>query len=193
MTKKEGKKKEKAPGKSGGGGDAAAEGPVDISRLDFRVGKIVQVDQHPDADGLYVEKIDLGEGQPRTVRTIVSGLVKHVPIDQMRNRMVIVLCNLKPSKLRGIVSEGMVMCASTPEKVEVLLPPPGCVPGDLVDFEGFVRHPDSGLNPKKKIWETVAPDLTTDANLTATYKGIAFQVKGKGKVKSESLANVQVK
>ena len=53
---------------------------VDVSRLDLRVGKIVGVKKHPDADALYVEEVDLGEGQ---VRTIVSGLVKHVPIEEV--------------------------------------------------------------------------------------------------------------
>ena len=46
-----------------------------------------------------------------------AGLVKFIPEDQMQNRMAILLCNLKPSKMRGINSEAMVMCASTPEKV----------------------------------------------------------------------------
>ena len=54
---------------------------VDVSRLDFRVGKIVQVEKHPDADSLYVEQVDVGEGKNRTV---VSGLVKHVTLDQVR-------------------------------------------------------------------------------------------------------------
>lgn len=79
------------------------------SRLDMRVGKIVEVSRHPDADALYVEKIDLGEEQPRT---IVSGLVNFVPIEEMQNRMVVVLCNLKPAKMRGVESQGMVLCAS---------------------------------------------------------------------------------
>ena len=43
--------------------------------------------------------------------------MKFIPEDQMQNRMAILLCNLKPSKMRGINSEAMVMCASTPEKV----------------------------------------------------------------------------
>lgn len=55
--------------------------------------------KHPEADALYVEKIDLGEVEPRT---IVSGLVKYVPIEQMQNRLVAVLCNLKPAKMRGV-------------------------------------------------------------------------------------------
>lgn len=73
------------------------------------MGRIVEVDRHPDADALYVEKIDVGEPVPRTV---VSGLVNYVPIDQMKNRLVVVLCNLKPAKMRGVESAGMVLCAS---------------------------------------------------------------------------------
>lgn len=80
------------------------------ARLDIRVGKIVEVKRHPDADSLYVEKIDLGESNGP--RTIVSGLVNFVPLDEMKNRLVIVLANLKPANLRGISSHGMVLCAS---------------------------------------------------------------------------------
>lgn len=87
--------------------EAVEDGP---HRLDIRVGKIVEVSKHPDADSLYVEKIDLGETVPRT---IVSGLAKYVPIEQMENRFVAVLCNLKPAKMRGVESQGMVLCASS--------------------------------------------------------------------------------
>jgi len=80
------------------------------AKLDIRVGKIVEVKRHPDADCLYVEKIDLGESNGP--RTIVSGLVNFVPLDEMKNRLVIVLANLKPANLRGISSHGMVLCAS---------------------------------------------------------------------------------
>ena len=104
-----------------------AEDPVCVSQLDLRVGLITNVEKHPDADALYLEQIDVGEAKPRTV---ISGLVKFIPIEDMRNRMVVVMCNLKPAKMRGIVSEGMVMCASTPEKVEPVRPPKGAVPGD---------------------------------------------------------------
>ena len=43
----------------------------------------------------------------------------------------------QPAKMRGILSEAMVMCASTPEKVEILAPPAGAVPGDIVTVPGF--------------------------------------------------------
>ena len=63
--------------------------------------------------------------------------MRHIPLEEMQNRLVVLLCNLKPAKMRGIVSEAMVMCASTPEKVEILAPPPGAVPGDLVTVAGY--------------------------------------------------------
>lgn len=169
---------------------ASDEAPIDVGRLDLRVGRIVDISLHPDADSLYVEKIDCGEANPRT---IISGLVKHVPIEQMQNRLVVVLCNLKPAKMRGIVSEGMVMCASSPDAVEVLRPPSGSVAGDLVSCDGYPRQPDAQLNPKKKIFETCAPDLRTNDALAACYKGVPFQVAGKGLVLADTLKAVAVK
>ena len=59
---------------------SAAEGPIDVSRLDMRVGCIVNVKKHPDADSLYVEDVDLGEGR---IRTVISGLVKHIPLEEV--------------------------------------------------------------------------------------------------------------
>lgn len=56
-----------------------------------------------------------------------------------------------------------------------------------------MRNPDAVLNPKKKIFETVAPDLKTDDNKVATYKGIPFAIKGKGVVTAATLANVNIK
>lgn len=72
-----GEKKEKKQQPAAGSSDAK---PVDVSRLDLRVGCIITAKKHPDADTLYVEEVDVGEGSPRTV---VSGLVKHVPLDQV--------------------------------------------------------------------------------------------------------------
>lgn len=183
-------KPEKKPKKEKTEKEPVAEAPIDVGRLDLRVGKIIEVSKHPDADSLYLEKIDCGESNPRTV---VSGLVKFVPIEEMQNRMVVVLCNLKPAKMRGIVSEAMVMCASTEEKVEVLTPPQGSVPGDLVHCEGFTRNPDQQLNPKKKIFETCAPDLATNDKLEACYKGKPLNVPNKGIIVAQSLKNVKIK
>jgi len=172
----------------------AAPLPVDISRLYLKVGKIIACEKHPDADALYLESIECGEEKPRQV---ISGLVRHIPLEEMQNRMVVLLCNLKPAKMRGIVSEAMVMCASTPDKVEILAPPEGAVPGDLVTVTGYEGKPDEVIKPTNKkqtsVFELVAPDLKTDENCNATYKGVTWEVAGKGAVKAQSLVNVQIK
>merc|ERR1712131_30294 len=190
--KKEKKPKESKP--KAAPAPPADDKPIDVSRLSMKVGKIVECVKHPDADALYLEKIECGEAQPRQV---ISGLVKHIPIEEMQNRMVVILCNLKPAKMRGIMSEAMVMCASTPEKVEVLAPPSGAAPGDVVTVPGFEGAPDEMIKPTNKkavsIFEQVAPDLKTNDNGEASYKGVAWEVKGKGSITSQSLKNVQVK
>lgn len=182
---KKGEKKEKQSAAA-----SADSKPIDASRLDLRIGRIVTAKKHPDADSLYVEEVDVGEAAPRTV---VSGLVNHVPLEQMQNRMVILLCNLKPAKMRGVLSQAMVMCASSPEKVEILAPPHGSVPGDRVTFDAFPGEPDKELNPKKKIWEQIQPDLHTNDECVATYKGAPFEVKGKGVCRAQTMANSGIK
>ncbi|KAH9936283.1 nucleic acid-binding protein [Fomitopsis serialis] len=160
-----GKKKEKA---AGGGGKAAAEdaGEPVPSMVDLRVGHIVDIKKHPDADGLYVEQIDFGE--PDGPRTVVSGLVHYIPIEQMQDKYLVGVCNLKPANMRGVKSFAMVLCATSKEGkeggIELIQPPANSKPGDRIYFEGpeFENAtPLSQLNPKKKIFETVQPGFIT--------------------------------
>lgn len=111
----------------------------------------------------------------------------------MTNAMVVVLCNLKPAKLKGTLSEAMVLCASTPEKVELMQPPANAKVGDRVTVEGFSGEPAPECNPKNNIFGLVQPDLSTNDNLIGTYKGVAMEVKGKGPIKSQSLRGVPIK
>lgn len=186
--KKKANKENKGPKATKPAGEPAA--PIDVSRLKLKIGKIIDAKVHPDADGLFIETVEFGEERPRT---ILSGLTKHYTEDQMKDRTAIFLCNLKPAKMRGIVSEGMIMCASTPEKVEIITPPEGSVIGDRVACPEFKGEPDSQLNPKKKIWEQVAPELKIDANGFATYKGHPLTIEGKGKCKAPSMTNCPIK
>lgn len=111
-------------------------------------------------------------------------------MEALENRMVVLLCNLKPSKIRGVLSEAMVMCASSPpESVEILEPPTGSVPGEYVNVSGYTRSPDKVL----KVFEEIAQDLKTDENLQATYKSIPWTVSDKGIVVAQSLKNVNIK
>ncbi|KAK9478442.1 hypothetical protein V1514DRAFT_280822 [Lipomyces japonicus] len=163
--------------------------------VDLRVGFIQKAVKHPDADALYVSTIDVGdETGPRTV---CSGLVKYVPIEDMQQRYVIVVANLKPVTMRGIRSEAMVLCASNTETVEFTIPPEGSKPGDKVFFEGFDGTPEPVLNPKKKIFETVQPNFTTADDLSVIYKTpegeIRKLVNKEGKIiKSKSITAARV-
>ncbi|KAF7274204.1 hypothetical protein GWI33_013124 [Rhynchophorus ferrugineus] len=183
------------PGKQKGGNNQNNNVSDELtpSRLDIRIGKIVEVSRHPDADALYVEKIDLGEEKPRT---IVSGLVNFVPIEEMENRMVVVLCNLKPAKMRGIESQGMVLCASVddPKQVEPLLPPANAVPGERVFVENYESgSPDAVLNPKKKIWEKLQVDLKTSSECFAQWQGNSLLTKAGEKIRSKTMAGAPIK
>ncbi|KAJ3910570.1 hypothetical protein F5879DRAFT_929183 [Lentinula edodes] len=162
---KEGKKESK---KGGGGGKAAPadEGEPVPSMIDLRVGHILDVQKHPDADGLYIEQIDIGE--ETGPRTVVSGLVHYIPIEQMRNKYLVAVCNLKPANMRGVKSFAMVLCATSKDGkeggIELIQPPENSKPGDRVYFEGAEFEnatPLSQLNPKKKIFETVQPGFIT--------------------------------
>lgn len=103
--KVEGEKKEKKKAEPKKPAPDTDSLPVDVGRLDLRVGKILKAEKHPDADSLYVSRIECGDPAPRTV---VSGLVKFVPIEELQGRMVVVLCNLKPAKVRNSLKNSLV-------------------------------------------------------------------------------------
>ena len=97
--------------------------------IDLRVGLIRIAEKHPDADSLFVSQIDVGEDK---VRTVCSGLVKYIPLEEMQMRYVVCVCNLKEVKMRGVMSQAMVLAASEKvegdaekEKVELVIPPAG--------------------------------------------------------------------
>lgn len=164
---------------------------INVSKLDLRVGLIVSAEKHPDADKQYVEEVNVGD-EGGAHRTVVSGLVNYMPVEAIQGRLAVFLCNLKPAKIRGVLSEAMLVCACTSDKVELLVPPPGCVPGDQVICPQFPGKPEPQLNPKKKIWETVKPNLKTNNKCVATFKGQVLVVEGKGEVNVPTLADAQL-
>lgn len=149
------------------------EADVSVSALDIRVGLVQKVWKHPNADALLVEEIDLGESG---VRQVVSGLAKYVKEEEMLNRRIVMIANVKPGKLRDVLSAGLVLCASNSDHnaVEPLMPPDAAAVGERVTFAGHDGQPEEVLNPKKKQLEKILPDLLTDDNGVATYKGIPF-------------------
>ncbi|NOZ92329.1 MAG: methionine--tRNA ligase [Dictyoglomi bacterium] len=92
----------------------------DFAKIDLRVGKIVEADKHPNADKLLLLKVDLGEGQPRT---ILAGIAAWYKPEELVGKEIIVVANLKPRKMRGIFSEGMLLAATDSSGKPVLLTP----------------------------------------------------------------------
>lgn len=160
---------------AGGPEGAVEEAGVltELSRLEIRVGRVVECARHPDADSLYVEHVDVGE---EGLRTIVSGLVKFVPLENMVGRSVLVLCNLKPRTMRGVTSQGMLLCASNEDHtvVDPLAAPEGVPCGELVTFEGHKAAPIDAGNRATKSFDRIAADLRTSADGVAMYRDVSF-------------------
>lgn len=146
---------------------------------------------------MYVSKIDVGD--TTGPRTIISGLAQLIPAEQLHNRHVVVLCNLKPAKMKGIESNGMVLCASSaePRQVEPLDPPTDSQIGDRVyvadvcDKENAPQTYDI-LNPKKKVWDKIQADLLTSSNCIAEWQSNPL-VTERGTIRCKSLKSTPIK
>ncbi|KAG0374906.1 hypothetical protein BGX24_009768 [Mortierella sp. AD032] len=173
-----------------------------ISKLDIRVGIVRSVTAHPDAESLYIEQVDVGDkenGEAKEPRTIVSGLVRHVPKEYLEGRAVIVVGNMKPSKLRGVMSQGMLLCAMEQDdkgvvtKVGLLEPAEGSEAGDKVTLEGFTdleTVPATVLTPKKKWFEKSRVHFSVQDGV-AYYKGSPFRTV-KGLVRCKSISKGEI-
>ena len=80
----------------------------DFKKLEFRVGKIKEVIEHPNADKLYVVTVDLGD---RT-KQVVAGIRNFYKKEDLIGKLVVVVDNLDPAMLRGVESNGMILAAS---------------------------------------------------------------------------------
>jgi len=85
-------------------------------KVKMKVGQIIEVKDHPNADKLYLLKVDIGS----EVRQVVAGLKKYYSPDALLDKKVVIVANLEPAKLRGEVSEGMLLAAERNDKVKLL-------------------------------------------------------------------------
>lgn len=93
----------------------------DFAKLRLKTGKVLECAKAENAEKLYLLQVDLGEEKPRQ---IVSSLVDYYSAESLVGKEIVVLTNLKPAKMRGHLSEGMLLCAETPDSsVCVLLKP----------------------------------------------------------------------
>ena len=143
---------------------------VFVEKVDLRAAKILSVERHPKADKLYVETVDDGQ---TAERTIVSGLVPYYDAQELEGRTVILVSNLKPAKLRGVKSQGMLLAAEPEDKAK----------GEVVDVL-FVDHatPGDRVLPEGVEAPAASPDeidIDSFFSLPITVSGGVVQVGGR--------------
>ncbi len=100
----------------------------DFRALDLRIGTVVSAEPHPNADRLIVIKVNLGTEE----RQLVAGIRDHYSPEELTGRQLVVVANLKTTRLRGIESQGMILAASTDNQLVILGPEQHIAPGAKV-------------------------------------------------------------
>jgi methionyl-tRNA synthetase len=119
-------------GKQQGAEPVAKLAKMEAFIADLRVAKVLSVADHPSAEKLYVVQIDLGKEK----RQLVAGMRNYISKDALTGKHIVVVTNLKPAKLRGIESNGMLLAADDGKNNVALLEAPSSDPGDEVVVEG---------------------------------------------------------
>jgi methionyl-tRNA synthetase len=101
----------------------------DFSRIDLRVANIIKAERIPRAKKLLQLTVDIGESE---YRTIVAGIAAHYEPETLVNRQVVVVANLKPAKLMGVMSKGMLLAAGVKDKLGILTPEKTMPPGTQI-------------------------------------------------------------
>ncbi len=102
---------------------------ADFQKLDLRIGRVMACEQHPNADKLLKVMVDLGEASPRQ---ILAGMAAYFTPQDMVGKMVTVVSNLAPRKMRGLESQGMILAVHTDSGLELLTPGGPAAPGAKV-------------------------------------------------------------
>jgi len=121
-----------APAQAGAPAETTAKAPIDFEdfqKIDLRVGTVLAVEAVPKADKLLLVTVDLGEAEPRQV---VAGIAEFWKPEDLTGRQVVLVANLKPRKLRGVVSQGMILAVRHGEGLELLGPSAEVPPGSPV-------------------------------------------------------------
>jgi tRNA-binding protein len=101
----------------------------DFAKLELRVAKVLEARPHPNADRLVLLQVDVGDQQ----KQIVAGIRQHYAPEQLVGKLIVVVNNLEPAMLRGEPSNGMLLAATSGEKVVVLtVDDPDCLVGSKI-------------------------------------------------------------
>jgi methionine--tRNA ligase beta chain len=165
--------------------DAEKIGVVEpFEKLYLRVAQIMAVEEIPDSDNLYKLKLNVGK---LGFKQIVAGLKRHYEPKELKNKKIVIVANLKPVKLRGIVSQGMLLAAEDRLKNVGILTVDQSEPGDDVFIVGINKKPVENLD----LAEFIKITLTTKAG-SVFYKDKLLQTYQE-KVKVEKVQEGQIR
>ena len=97
-------------------------------QLQLKVARVLEARAHPNADKLLVLKIDTGETQ----KEIVAGIARHYRPEELVDKRIVVVDNLEPAAIRGVVSSGMLLAAQDGEQLTLIVPESPVAPGSKV-------------------------------------------------------------
>lgn len=100
----------------------------DFKKVELRIAKIKEVNDHPNADRLYVINIDLGD----KTKQIVAGIRNYYKKEDLVGRCVVVVDNLEPAMLRGVESQGMLLATHDEKGLAILTPDREIAPGSPI-------------------------------------------------------------
>lgn len=162
--------------------------------LDLRVGHILSITKHPNADRLYVSAVAAGDSpghrgtfqyKGQTCRTVCSGLNGLVPLQELQGRKVVIVRNVKHVGMCGVTSTAMFFAAvsetggdeggNRKSVVEMVDPPAESTAGDRVFFQNWEGSPREEISTQKKVWKSTQPGFRTTEDL-----GIEFLPRNAG-------------
>lgn len=160
---------------------------LQFSEVELRIGKIVSIRRVPNSDKLYVEDVDMGPSLPR--RQIVSAIVEYIPIEELRNRLVVVTCNIKPISVKGVTSSGKLtgieILQDGKDVFELLDVPAAAALGERLLLPGCIMAPPAALVPYESV-EEVYHGMYADSMCGVQFHGIPL-ICNAGKVTIRTL------
>eukprot|EP00927_Polykrikos_kofoidii_P042592 TRINITY_DN3660_c0_g2_i1.p1 TRINITY_DN3660_c0_g2~~TRINITY_DN3660_c0_g2_i1.p1 ORF type:complete len:658 (+),score=136.18 TRINITY_DN3660_c0_g2_i1:75-2048(+) len=167
-------------------GAQPAEGSPEaaLTKVDIRCGLIMKCEKVPGSEKLFLLDVNIGDEKPRQV---ITGLQKHYAVEELKDRKVVVYCNIKPGKLAGYESQAMVLAAtkdkgSESEVCKLLDPPAGSSEGARIMCGGFEVGCNSATQSVKhisKFWNQVTPVFLANDRGEAAFNGVPLTMDGK--------------
>jgi len=90
----------------------------DFKKLSIKIAKVLKVEDHPNADKLYILTITTGD----TEKKIVAGIKQYYKPDELTGKSIVLVDNLEPANIRGVTSEGMLLAAHDGQTLSILVP-----------------------------------------------------------------------